>query len=103
MAKLRFRLDQPHEVPLVGRVVEPDELVEVSDAVWAQHDWPESTWDEVEVPRRMFDPTTHTVADVTAYLEKADDDERERVLALERAGKARVGVLGSDDNSGETP
>ena len=53
-----------------------------------------------KVPRRVFDPSAHSVADVNAYLEKAEDDERERVIAAERSGKARVGVLGNDD-SGE--
>lgn len=101
MAKLRNITDETLNVPLVGKHVEPDEVVEVSDAVWAQHAWPETVWAEVEVPRRMFDPSDHTVAEVTAYLAKADDDERERVLAVERSGQARKGVLGSD-NDGET-
>lgn len=42
----------------------------------------------------FFDPADHSVPDVLAYLEGADDDERTRVLDAERAGKARVGVLG---------
>lgn len=44
----------------------------------------------------VFDPSEHTVADVTAHLSDADDAERERVLAIERDGKARSGVLGYD-------
>lgn len=96
MAKLRNVSDETLHVPLVGRDVAPDDVIEVSDAVWAQHAWAESIWAEVEVPRRMFDPSNHTVPEVTAHLENADDDERERVLAAERAGKARAGVLGND-------
>lgn len=41
----------------------------------------------------LFDPTTGTVGSVTAYLETADDAERERVLDAERAGKARTGIV----------
>lgn len=98
MAKLRNITDETLRVPLAGDVhVPPEELLEVSDAIWIQHAWPESTWAEVEVPRRIFDPADHNVEDVLAHLEKADDDERDRVLAAERAGKARKGVLGSDE------
>lgn len=97
MAKLRNITAETLHVPLVGREVAPDELVEVSDAVWAQHAWPETVWEEVEVPRSVFDPAEHTVAEVNDYLDRADDDERERVLALERDGQARKGVLGSDN------
>jgi len=97
MAKLRNITDETLNVPLVGRDVAPDEQIEVSDAVWAQHAWPETVWAEVAVPRSVFDPADHTVAEVNAHLEKADDDERERVLAAERAGQARKGILGDDN------
>lgn len=40
-----------------------------------------------------FDPSDHTVAEVQEYLQDAGGDERERVLDLERAGKARKGLL----------
>lgn len=39
--------------------------------------------------RTAFDPSGHTVEDVQAHLEGADDDERARVLAAEKAGKNR--------------
>lgn len=97
MAKLRNITDETLHVPLLGREVAPDEVAEVSDAVWAQHAWPETVWAEVEVPRRMFDPADCTVVEVLAHLDKADDDERDRVLDAERAGKARTGVLGNDE------
>lgn len=45
------------------------------------------------------DPGDFTVEQVQAHLDGADKDERTRVLDAERAGKARVGILGS----GETP
>ncbi|MFF0389672.1 hypothetical protein ACFYS8_13415 [Kitasatospora sp. NPDC004615] len=40
-----------------------------------------------------FDPAAHTAPDVLAHLSAANDDERERVLAAEAAGKARKGIL----------
>lgn len=46
---------------------------------------------EVEV----FDPSAHGVKAVNDYLRSASPAERHRVLAAERAGKARSGVLRS--------
>lgn len=43
-----------------------------------------------------FDPSDHTVDEVTAYLDSADDAERDRVLAAERAGKSRKGITGDE-------
>lgn len=40
-----------------------------------------------------FDPADHTVAEVQEHLASADDAERERVLAAEKDGKARKGLL----------
>ena len=51
MATLRFLLPEPHEVPLLGRVLEPDEAVEVDDDVFKEHAWPESTWAVVDGPK----------------------------------------------------
>lgn len=41
-----------------------------------------------------FDPSDHTVDEVKAHLENADDAERERVLDAEKAGKARTSLIG---------
>lgn len=41
-----------------------------------------------------YTPGDHKVEDVLKYLAQADEDERERVLALEKAGAARKGILG---------
>ena len=41
------------------------------------------------------DPSRFTVAQVTDYLRDASDAERDRVLAAERAGNGRVGIVGS--------
>lgn len=47
----------------------------------------------------LFDPSGHNVDDVNSYLASLDVeddyDERERVLGLERSGKARTGILGA--------
>lgn len=42
--KLRFLGDQPHDVRVLGRVVEPDELVDVPQDVFDAYAWPESLW-----------------------------------------------------------
>lgn len=42
-----------------------------------------------------FDPAEHNVDDVVAHLASAGPGERDRVLAAERTGKARAGVLNS--------
>lgn len=48
-----------------------------------------------------FDPSDHTVDEVEAYLATADDAERERVLAAEKAGKARKSLHASDTEEGK--
>jgi len=54
--------------------------------------WTGAEADEVEA----FDPGAHTVAEVEQYI--ADHpDEAEDVLALERSGKARVSLIGGDE------
>ena len=40
-----------------------------------------------------FDPSQHSVADVKKYLADADDEEKARVITLEKDGKARKGIL----------
>jgi hypothetical protein len=44
-------------------------------------------------PAGPFDPGAHDVASVLAYLDAADDAESARVLAAEKAGKARKTIL----------
>jgi hypothetical protein len=43
----------------------------------------------------LFDPGTHTVAEVIEYL-SANPGDYERVMEVERGGKNRAGVVGSD-------
>jgi hypothetical protein len=41
-----------------------------------------------------YDPSQHTVEQVNAYLDSADEEEKERVLQAERDGQARRGIVG---------
>jgi hypothetical protein len=43
---------------------------------------------------KPFDPGEHNAPEVLEYLQDADEDERERVLAAEAAGRKRKGILG---------
>jgi hypothetical protein len=45
----------------------------------------------------IFDPGAHTVAEVEAYLDGCDEDEYDRVLVAELAGKRRVALVGKDN------
>lgn len=45
-----------------------------------------------------FDPAKHSVKDVKAYLETADEAERERVLTAEKEGQARPTLVENDEN-----
>lgn len=40
----------------------------------------------------VFDPSEHTVAEVLAYLKDADDDEKSRVIEVERSVKGRATI-----------
>lgn len=66
---------------------------EVEDADADEADADESEEEEVEEDVNEFDPSEANVAEVKAYLDGADEDERERVLAAEATGKNRSGVL----------
>lgn len=53
-------------------------------------------------PAAQFDPSEHSVEEVAEYLAglPADDDgatERQRVFDAEKAGKARVSIIGPPD------
>lgn len=50
MAKYRFKGSERHSVPVLGRYVDPKEVVEVPDEVAAQYAWPEEMWVEVTPP-----------------------------------------------------
>lgn len=46
---------------------------------------------------KAFDPSEHNVDEVKEYLDKADDAERERVLAAEAEGKGRKTLLPDEE------
>lgn len=51
---------------------------------------------ENEARRGTFDPAEHNAAEVVAHIEVAPDEEKARVLAAEKATKARKTVLEQD-------
>jgi hypothetical protein len=69
MRYMGYRINEPEEQPRKARVV-----------------------DAIDEPPR-FDPTSHTVTEVNAYLRDTDDLERRRVIYAERKNKARPGIL----------
>ncbi len=50
MAKYRFKGSERHSVPVLGRYVDPREVVEVSDEVAAANLFPEELWTEMTPP-----------------------------------------------------
>lgn len=48
---------------------------------------------KAEAPSEEFDPADHSVAEVRAHLDSADDEERARVLEAEKAGKGRKSLV----------
>lgn len=50
--------------------------------------------EEDEEEGDLYDPTDHNVGDVQEYLLTASEEEAERVLTVERAGKNRSGIVG---------
>ena len=66
MASIRSKADCDLTVSaLNGRLVQPDELVELDDEVYQAHVWPEDTWVVVDAPE---DP--RTAAELKAELER---------------------------------
>lgn len=49
--------------------------------------------DAGEASPEPYDPADHNVGEVNTYLAQADDDERARVLAAERDGGNRKGIV----------
>lgn len=84
MIRLRFTGD--HGGRVAGEVRDYDErsaanLLDAGVAVLAGEQAPE-----------VYDPAGHTVEEVLAYLDGADEAEADRVRALESAGRDRVGL-----------
>lgn len=51
IVRLRFVGPERQHVPLLGRVVEPDELLGVPGDVYDGHGWAETLWELVDDPR----------------------------------------------------
>lgn len=73
--------------------VDPEDAKQVEAALT---DGPQAVADLVEQQAQAgsYDPGAYSVDEVNAYLATADDTERERVLAAERAGQKRKGIVG---------
>lgn len=71
------------EHPELGRTTVPASAV--------QHLNPD--WTVVSDMPGSYDPAEHNYDEVLAHLEQADDAEAARIVAAERAGKARVSIL----------
>ena len=70
-----------------GDVLTPEEQAQRLDPASSPAPVDESVVD-------AYDPFEHSVTEVNEYLGGQDEAERDRVLAAERAGKARKGVVG---------
>lgn len=60
------------------------------DLGWEPVDEDVPTTDEV---RELYNPADYNADEVTAYLANADDAERKRVIAAEKAGGARKTIV----------
>lgn len=77
----------------------PDGVAEVEELTPALARWLRAAGYAVEdlsEQPEAFDPADATVEEVLAYLDEAAAEERERVLAAEKAGQARKGILGKE-------
>ncbi|MGZ4465200.1 MAG: hypothetical protein ACXVW0_07575 [Nocardioides sp.] len=79
------------EHPAIGKTVVPETAVEHLGDGWKVNGESTSAGPAAE----PFDPTDHTVAEVTEYLAYASPEERDRVLQVEQDGKARAGIVGA--------
>ncbi len=89
---------QGRSIALAKELIEAAEAagIDASRIVTTSHGYivpSELLADEEEEPANEFDPSDANVAEVKAYLDGADETERERVLAAEAKGKNREGVL----------
>jgi len=80
----------------------PDDDASEADVLSAYHDTfgdrppapAPATESPTGVPIKLYDPSEHTVDEVTAYLELADENEQVRVIDAEKANKNRVTITG---------
>lgn len=96
MGSVRCQVTGPAEIGGVARpgVVHLDpELVNVRALERAGHVRRVEPEPEPEPQEGPFVPGEHTVDEVNAYLELVSAEEVERVVALERDGKARKTIL----------
>ena len=72
------------------------------DAARKSGDLEDVAADDSDTETVLYDPSEHSVEDVMKYLNGLDvetgegDEEWERVMAAERTGKARKGIIGEE-------
>lgn len=53
--------------------------------------------EDAQAEANLFDPAEHTVAEVNDYLADATEEERARVLSVEKDGKARASLVENEE------
>jgi hypothetical protein len=72
---------------------EGDALTEDEQEFQTEDESEEEPEDEVE-EEDLYDPSEHSLPSVQEYLADASEEERQRVIAVERTGKNRKGITG---------
>lgn len=100
-------LDQRLVRPVSDGYIVPEELGgesktpkqdNVSPPTTTDTSLPDTAPEEGTAPQaQQFDPSDHGIGRVKAYLEDADEEERQRVLDAERSGKARKTLLPDEE------
>lgn len=87
---MTVRMSHPHPVyGAEGKVVDADPHTE---RMLVESGYAQPTGSAGAQP--VYDPEVHNVEDVQKYLAGADEAERARVVAAERAGKNRSSIVG---------
>lgn len=73
-----------------GNVAEVPDTDFWRDLGWVEVDESTPTTDEI---RDLYNPGDYTVDEVAAYLARADDAERQRVIAVEKSAGGRKTIL----------
>lgn len=70
MARVRYVGPEPVTVPELGRVVEPDEIVEVPDARFEGYVCQPGTWESIEEPKEETPPAAPVKKTAAKSLQK---------------------------------
>jgi hypothetical protein len=91
------------------------ELIRASHEVFGVQDVPDTDWyrengwtpvaegtPTSSEQQNLYDPSANKATDVTAYLETADEAEKQRVIDAEKAGQNRATIVNWTPSSGTT-